>query len=160
MPGARRAKSARLQALDLGRVLRVDRADLRLGDLHLEIEDAAGPRRRVGDADQVQQVGDIGAIGGADADHVRRVGEVIIAVGHAEAALQQIGHGRVRRFQPLGDEQAEQILGEEIGRVERIDVGAQARAQTRRRGRGGSAIALIRARIGCSGAVPRASIPA
>ena len=45
--------------------------------------------------------------------------------------------GSVRRFQALGDEQAEQILGEEIGRVQRIDVGAQRRAE-----RGGEVAAV------------------
>ena len=63
---------------------------------------------------------------------------------------------RVRRFQALGDEQAEQILGEEIGRVQRIDVGAQRRAQrggevaaalrSRRSGRGSAGAARCRAR--------------
>ena len=44
-------------------------------------------------------------------------------------------------LQALGDEQAEQILGAEIGRVQRIDVGAQARAE-----RGGEVAAVRRSR--------------
>ena len=146
MPGARVAKSARAQVWTRVRVLRGDRVGMGAGDLGLEIEDALGARLGVGHAHQGQHRGDIGAVAGADLDHLRRVGEIIIAVGQAEAALQQIGEVAVRLLQALGDEDAEQILGAEAGRVERIDVGAHACAPSAAESARRSEIAAIRAR--------------
>ena len=118
MPGALRGEFGAAPGLHAVRVLRGDRVDMGARDLGLELEDALGARGGVGHAHQRQHRGDIGAVAVADPGHRRRVGEVIIAVGQAEPALQQIGHVAVRLLQPLGDEHAEQILGAEAGRVQ------------------------------------------
>ena len=159
MPGARVANSARRQvctrcgscaatASAWARAILVSRSKMRCG---------AG--LGVGHAHQRQHLADIGAVAVADPGHRRRVGEIIIAVRQAEAALQQIGHVAVRLLQPLGDEHAEQILGAEAGRVQRIDVGAHAGAERGGERRGGLAIAWIRAsmRLQRRGAAARRS---
>ena len=61
--------------------------------------------------------------------HLRRCGEIVIAVGHSETALQQIGVSVGWVGEALGDPDSEEVSGLEIGVVERVDVGAQLSAQ-------------------------------
>ena len=81
------------------------------------------------DAGEFQNVADVGLISSAVLCHLRLVGDVIFPVGHAEPALQKVGHGVRRIAQRLRDKEAEQILGPEIGGVQRIDVGAKILAE-------------------------------
>jgi len=60
---------------------------------------------------------------------VRIFRQVVVAARHREAALQQIWNLGGGFFQPFGHEQAEQVRGVEVGGVDRVDVGAQARTQ-------------------------------
>ena len=85
---------------------------------------SAARRLRVGIVGELQELRDIGLILGPELGHLGIGGQIIFALGQADAALHQIGQLLARRRQPLGDEDSEQILGVEIGRVERVGVGA------------------------------------
>ena len=67
----------------------------------------------------------------ADRRHPGRLVEVVAAVGHAEAALEQIGRVARRVVQVLLDPEAEHVVGVEVGRVQGIDVGAELLAERR-----------------------------
>ena len=69
--------------------------------------------------------------------HARRGVEVVVAVGHAEAALQQEGRVARRVVEVLRDPQAEQVVGVRVGGVEHVDVGAQRAAERARERAGG-----------------------
>ena len=73
--------------------------------------------------------------------------------------MHEIGHVLVGRVEPLGDEQAEQILGVEIGRVQRIDVGAERARPSPPKARALSVIAAIWSSSALTGARPRALDP-
>ena len=110
-------------------VLAVDQAFLRLGDLGFQIEDGFGLVVRIGDAGIFQLRGDVSLIPGAKARHVLVGLEVVVAIRHAQPALQQVRHAARRVFQPLRHEQAEQMLGAEMGGVDRVHVRAQFAAE-------------------------------
>ena len=119
-------------ALPLGgrvlEVLTLLARQVRLGDLHFEIIDPLRLALGIGNAGLGQELSHIGAVLAAQLRHLGIVRQVIFALGHAEPALEDIGHHR-RAGQRLGDEQAEQVLGLEVGGVERIDVGANLLAE-------------------------------
>jgi hypothetical protein len=101
---------------------------VRLGDPPLERGD---PRRlplAVRDPGEREHRADMGAVAGADLLHRARRIDVIVAIGQAEAPLQQVRRVAIRLIEVLRDPQAEQVLGIEVGRVQRIDVGPQAAA--------------------------------
>ena len=115
----------RPQVVGLVGVLAVGERCLRLGDLHFQRHDLLRLGIWIGDAGLLQQCADVGFVLAADLGHRLVVRQVIVAVGQAEAALQQIGNVLRRIGQALGHEQAEQVIGLEIGGIDRIDVGAQ-----------------------------------
>src|SRR5690606_22811970 len=114
------------------------------GDLLLQRIDRPGLRVGAVDAGLGQQGGDIGLVLVADIGHGLLAGQVIVAIGHAQAALQQVGGVARRIVQALGDEQAEQAIGVVIGGVERVDVGTKSRAQLlRQRGLVGDGVGAV-----------------
>jgi hypothetical protein len=56
-------------------------------------------------------------------------GQIVIAVGHSETALQEIRIGVGGVCQSLGDPNAEEVLGFEVGVVQRVDIGTQLAAE-------------------------------
>jgi hypothetical protein len=77
-----------------------------------------------GRAGQFEQLLHVRLVGRAVGLHFLVGREVVIAARHAKAALHHVGHDRVGRAHALRDEHAEQVFGVEVGRVERIGVGA------------------------------------
>ncbi len=74
------------------------------------------------------------AIGVLEGRHFRILAQVVFTVGHAQAALQQVGAvdrrvGEVRRHP-----QAEQVVGVKVGAIERIDIRPHGGAQIARQG--------------------------
>ncbi len=117
----------------LMRVLAGDDVGLGGGDLRLQRKDAGGARLRIGQARQLHQLRQIGLIGGADLRHFGLVGQVIVAVGQAQAALHQIGDVARRLVQVLADEQAEQVVGAGVVVVvERVGIRPHRRADRAR----------------------------
>ena len=110
-------------------VLAVDHVGVRLGDLHLEVEDRLRLLLRIRVAGELEDVGDVGLVGRAIRRHVLVAGEVVLAVRHAQAALHQVADVLRRILQALRDEQAEQVLGVEVGGVERVGVCTHAGAE-------------------------------
>gem|GEM_PF-3819511 len=100
-----------------------------------ELEHARGALLGLVEAGQFQHGRDVLLVLGAQLGHARIVLEVVGAVGHAQAALQQVRQVARRVGQALADPDAEQILGEEVGGVERVDVGAHRGAQRPHQGR-------------------------
>ena len=117
---------------DVGRIFA---RGVRLGDLRLQRKHLGRARFAVGVAGQLEHGGDVLLVLGAQVRHLRAVGQVVGAVGHAQAALQQVRHVARRVGQALGNPQAEHVFGEEVGVVERVDVGAQRGAQRARQRR-------------------------
>ena len=109
-------------------VLAVEQAFLGAGDLRFKRDHRLRLGLAVGHAGLLQQCGHIRQILRAERGHVRVGGQVVVAAGHGDTALQQIGDVARRIFQALGDEQAEQVLGVEVGGIDRVDVRAQAAA--------------------------------
>ena len=118
--------------LDLRRVFGLDDGRLRRRDLGLEIVHALGPRVAIVEPGAGQHFGDERTVGVTDLGHFWRRRQIIIAVGQAKPALQQIGHILRRIGQRRRDEHAEQIFGLQVGRVQWIDVGADGRSDRRR----------------------------
>ena len=102
-------------------------------DRHFEIVDALRLGARVGGASQRQHLLDIGAILAANGRHRGIVREIIFALRQPQAALQDVGQHFARRGEALSDENSEQILGEEIGGVQRVDIGADLLAEHARK---------------------------
>src|SRR5690606_7909958 len=95
-----------------------------------------------------QQRGDVGAVGLAVLRHGVGVGQVVLAVGHAQSALHQRGDVARRAFEATRDEYAEQVAGVEVGEVERIGVGTYAGADVaRQRGDRINGVDLIQHRL-------------
>ena len=117
------------QVVRLVHVLAVEQAGVRPGDFRLQCDDGFRLGLRVGDAGLLQQRADIGQVLVACLDHVRIAGQVVVAAGQAETTLQQVGDVPRRIFQPLRDEQAEQILRVVVGGVDWVDIRAQAATQ-------------------------------
>ena len=110
-------------------ILAVDQAFLDGRHLRLQRDDARGAGIGIGKARQRHDLRDIGPVCLADLDH-RRVGrQIIIAVVQSQPALQHVRHRHRRRIQRLRHVQADDVRRMEIGRVERIDIDADVRAQ-------------------------------
>ena len=92
---------------------------VRLRDLHFELE-IAGPRAS-SDSPPASACS-IWVVLAARIPHLGRRSRVVFAVRHAEAALQQVGHALRRGHPGPAYEQPEQVLGVEIGGVDRVDV--------------------------------------
>src|SRR5208282_2767136 len=61
------------------------------GDGVLQFDDVLGADVRVGESGKLEQSGNVPLIFGADVTHALAVGKVVFAVGHFQAALQQVG---------------------------------------------------------------------
>ena len=106
--------------------------DLFFGDGVLEGEDAFRADGAVGDSGELEHFGDVDAVFCADLFHVGSVGEVVVAVGKLDAALEKVGGVVVGIVEAGCDPEAEDVGGVEVGVVEGVDVGAEGE----RRGRG------------------------
>ena len=104
------------------------------GHPRLEIDDRGGTPCRIGDAHQAEHRGDVLRVGLAQRRHLRARRHVVVTIRQPEAALQQVRHVLAGVLHPLRDEHAEQVLGLEVGGVQRIDVGADGAADGAREG--------------------------
>ena len=95
----------------------------------LEREHAGGARFRGVEARQFEGGRDMRLVRLAQLGHVRIRGDIVIAVGHSETALEQVGIAARRVRQALSDPDSEEVAGLEAGIVERVDVGAEIPAQ-------------------------------
>ncbi len=109
----------------LGEILAFLTRDMRLRDLGLEVHDPAGSRLGVGIARELQDLADVGAVLAPDLRHLRIAGQIIFALRQPDSALHQIGQLLAGRVQPLRHEDAEKVLGLEIGGVQRVGVGTK-----------------------------------
>ena len=123
---------ARPVVVPLRRVLAVLDLPVRLRDARLEREDRAGAGVRVADAREGQHAGRVRAVGVAQRRHLRRRVEVVAAVGELEAALHQRGRVARRAVEILRDPEAERVARVKRAEVDRIDVGAEVRADEAR----------------------------
>ena len=96
---------------------------------------ATGALPGLAESGELEQAGDVGAVLGLQSGARRVGGGVVVAVGHAEAALQQIGGVLRRIVEVRRDPEPEQAVGVEVRHVERIDIGAQLGAEEAREGR-------------------------
>ena len=101
---------------------------MRTRDLLFEPEDA--PRRgvRVRHAGQPEHRRNVRPVARPDRIHGRRRLDVVVAVGHAEAALQDVRRVARRIVEVERNPEAEKVVGLKVRRVQRIDVAAQAAA--------------------------------
>ena len=103
-------------------VLRFQTRGVDTGHFCFESEDSGGAHGRIGHAGEHQHRGDVHPILRAQFLHLWRFGNVVIAVGHSEAALQEIRNGARRVHQVQRDPDAEQIFGIKVRRIERVDI--------------------------------------
>ena len=138
-PGALAGKPASGQRL-LARWTSIDSVRVAWvgGDSGFESVDpgrALGARAGCARSGELEHAADVGAVLGLQSD-ARRVGsEVVVAIGHAETALQQVGGVLRRIVEVRRNPQPEQPVGVKIRHVQRIDVGAQ--LSTEEAGEGG-----------------------
>src|SRR5580693_9064913 len=98
------------------------------GDSVLQSNDVLGAGVRVGESGKLEQSRNVRLIFGSEAAHARTVGKVIFAVGHFQAALQQIG-GIVLGVVEAGcDPQTEKIGSMKVV-VQAIDIRPEALSQ-------------------------------
>ena len=98
----------------------------------LEVEDAGGLALRVRQMRQRQHGGDMRLVLGADVGHVLRRIEVVVAVRHPQAALQQERQVAGGIIQVLRHPQTQQVPGIQVGGVEHVHVRAQRGAERAR----------------------------
>ena len=99
------------------------------GDAFLEREDALGAASRVGHAGELQHRFDVLPVLAPDRGHRRRGVEIVAPVRHAKTALEQERRVPGGVVQVLRHPEAEQVLGVEVGVVQRVDVGPQCGAK-------------------------------
>ena len=99
------------------------------GDPGLEARDRRGLGRAVGDPGQAQHRRDVLLVLGANGRHRGGRVEIIAPLGHAEPALEQERRILGGVVQVLRHPQTQQVLGVEVGVVERVHVGPKAGAQ-------------------------------
>jgi hypothetical protein len=104
-----------------------------LGDLCLQVIDALSLCISVGDVSKLEYRRNVGAIFCLQVLVMIVGAQIIVAVVHAETALQQIRDipGRVVKIRR--DEHAEQAIGLKVCRVQRIDIRAKLRTQQPRK---------------------------
>ncbi len=112
----------------LGHIIGFFLGGVRLRDLRLQREDALRLACRIGDTGQLQHLCDVGLVLLAQLGHAAAA-QVEVTVGHAQAALHQVGRVAVRLQQVHRHPQAEQAVGVEVGRIEQVDVGTHVAAQ-------------------------------
>ena len=110
-------------------VFAVGEGDLLFGDGGFEGEDTGGAGFGIGEAGEAEHGGDVGLVLGANLLHAGGVGEVVVAVGKLDAALEEVGGVVVGVVEAGSDPEAEDIGGVEVGVVEGIDVGAEGEAE-------------------------------
>jgi hypothetical protein len=98
---------------------------MRVRDFALELDDPCGLLGAVRDPGESQHRGDVLLVLGADRGHRRGGVDVVAPVGQAEATLEQERGVLGWIVEVLGDPEAEQVLGVEVGVVERVDVGPE-----------------------------------
>ena len=116
----------------LGDIGRLGARPMHRRNLALEIVDARRSRCGVGHLSQREQVDEMRAIGRPYAVHLVAAFGVVVAIGQSQSALQQVGHLAGRVVQILREPEAEDAIGIEVGRVERVDVGAKVLADPSR----------------------------
>src|ERR1700722_8898850 len=100
------------------------------GDGVFEFDDVLGAEIRVRESGKFEQSGNVRLIFGADFAHAITRGKIIFAVGHIQAALQQVG-GIVFGVVKAGcDPESEKICGMKVGVIQGIDVRAEAFTQS------------------------------
>ena len=104
-----------------------------------------------GDAGELQDGGDVRLIARPDLRHARRRVEVVVAVGHSQAALQQEGRIAAGVVEVLRDPEAEEVGGVEVRVVQDVDVGAQRALRARARAPGRRRSPRSRSSAGWSG---------
>lgn len=95
----------------------------------LELEDPRGGGRCIRQLREAQHRSDMRAVAAADLLHLGRCIEIVVAVGHLEAALHQEGRVTSGIIEVLGHPQPEEIRSMEVSVVQYVDVGAQRRTQ-------------------------------
>jgi hypothetical protein len=105
---------------------------MRLGDLVFERVDVRGAFRSIRNTREAEDSGDVRAILRLQLDVLRFLAQVVLAIGEAEAALEEIADVASRTIEIGGDPEPEKTVGVEVRGVERIDVGAQLAAENAR----------------------------
>ena len=72
-------------------VLLIRQRDMFFGDSALQFDDVLGADVRVSESGEFEQSRNVRLIFGLEVAHARTVGKVVFAVGHFQAALQQVG---------------------------------------------------------------------
>src|SRR5262245_57440969 len=98
---------------------------MHVGNLCLQFEDAIGALGGVADSGQSQHRGDVTAIELTGSRHMRRGGEIVFAVGHSQAALEQVWDIVLGIIERLRDPYTEQVGSLEMGAVEWVHVRSQ-----------------------------------
>ena len=101
---------------------------LRIGDLGIERDHLLRARIGFGQAGERKHLCDVRGVGCPDLRGLRLRREVVVPVRQPDAALHQIRHSFRRVGERLSDEDTEKVFGLKVGGVERIDVGADGRA--------------------------------
>ena len=110
-------------------VLRFHARGMHLRHFGFEREHPGGAGGWVREARQLEHCRDVRLVLFAQIGHVGVGGDIVVAVGHAEAALEQIGEIVRRVGQALCDPDSEEVAGLEVGVVQRIHIRAQLPAQ-------------------------------
>ena len=130
MPGARRAKSARVHRLSaLWSLADASRVAWRLRERRLQRQDRFGPLLRMVEAGQCQQAADVLLVPRSERLHARLGADVVLAVRQAEPALQQEGDVGLLAVD-AGFHRKPKHVGRAVDApVERVDVGAESAAE-------------------------------
>ncbi len=103
-------------------IFAVGERDVSAGDGGLKGEDAVGPGFGIGETGELEHGDDVGFVFRAGLLHGRRVGEVVVAIGEGEAALEEVGCVVVGIVEPGSDPETEDVLGVVVGVVEGVDI--------------------------------------
>jgi len=113
-------------------VVLIRQGNMFFGDVVLQFNDMLGTDAGVAEASQLEQSGNVRLIFGADVTHAVAVGKVVFAVGHFQAALQQVGGIVLGVVKAGGDPQSEKVRGMKAAAVQGIDIRPEALAQSPR----------------------------
>jgi hypothetical protein len=95
----------------------------------LQFDDVLGADVRVGESGKLEQSGNVPLIFGADVTHALTVGKVVFAVGHFQAALQQVGGPTLWVVEAGCHPQPEKVGSMKVVDVQGIDIRPQALTQ-------------------------------